>query len=177
MPLLERSWLDADTTAGTDRALRSSPKAMWAAPSPTGREADALTLAREWQALFGDRYYLELQRLGRADDEIHWSPRAVALSQKTGIPVVATNDVRFLAASDFESHEARVCISEGAQLADPAARAATPRRSTCVRPRRWRGSLPTSRKRCTTPWRSRGAARCRSSSASRACRTIRCPKA
>ena len=33
--------------------------------------------------------------------------------------MVATNDVRFLAASDFESHEARVCISDGAQLADP----------------------------------------------------------
>ena len=44
----------------------------------------------------------------------------VAISQKTGIPVVATNDVRFLAAADFESHEARVCIADGAQLADPA---------------------------------------------------------
>ena len=84
----------------------------------TGREADALALAREWQALFGDRYYLELQRLGRSDDETHVA-RCVSLSQKTGIPVVATNDVRFLAASDFESHEARVCIAEGAQLADP----------------------------------------------------------
>ena len=53
--------------------------------------------------------------------------------------MVATNDVRFLAASDFESHEARVCISDGAQLADPGRqRAVTPRRSTCARPRRWR---------------------------------------
>ena len=68
--------------------------------------------------MFGDRYYLELQRLGRADDE-SLVAKTVALSQKTGIPVVATNDVRFLAASDFESHEARVCISDGAQLADP----------------------------------------------------------
>ena len=34
--------------------------------------------------------------------------------------MVATNDVRFLAASDFESHEARVCIADGAQLTDPA---------------------------------------------------------
>ena len=68
--------------------------------------------------LFGDRYYLELQRLGRADDE-SLVAKTVALSQKTGIPVVATNDVRFLAASDFESHEARVCIADGAQLADP----------------------------------------------------------
>ena len=42
------------------------------------------------------------------------------MSQQTGIPVVATNDVRFLAPADFESHEARVCIAEGALLADPA---------------------------------------------------------
>ena len=83
-----------------------------------GRDADALALARDWQALFGSRYYLELQRLGRADDE-SMVAKTVALSQKTGIPVVATNDVRFLAASDFESHEARVCISDGAQLTDP----------------------------------------------------------
>src|SRR6185369_16840851 len=61
----------------------------------------------------------ELQRLGRAGDEALVA-RCVAISQQTGIPVVATNDVRFLAASDFESHEARVCIADGAQLADPA---------------------------------------------------------
>jgi DNA polymerase-3 subunit alpha len=34
------------------------------------------------------------------------------------VPVVATNDVRFLKADDFESHEARVCIHDGALLAD-----------------------------------------------------------
>ncbi|HYB66379.1 MAG TPA: DNA polymerase III subunit alpha, partial [Steroidobacteraceae bacterium] len=33
---------------------------------------------------------------------------------------VATNDVRFLRADEFESHEARVCIHDGALLADPA---------------------------------------------------------
>jgi DNA polymerase-3 subunit alpha len=32
--------------------------------------------------------------------------------------VVATNDVRFLKPEDFEAHEARVCIHEGALLAD-----------------------------------------------------------
>jgi DNA polymerase-3 subunit alpha len=37
----------------------------------------------------------------------------------TGVPVVATNDVRFLTADDFEAHEARVCIQEGRVLDDP----------------------------------------------------------
>src|SRR6187549_1148567 len=118
VPLIDRSWLTAETTAGLI-ALSGFAEGDVGRAIANGREADALALAREWSALFGDRYYLELQRLGRADDE-SMVAKTVALSQKAGIAVVATNDVRFLAASDFESHEARVCISDGAQLADPA---------------------------------------------------------
>ena len=36
-----------------------------------------------------------------------------------GLPVVASNDVRFLSPSDFSAHEARVCISTGRVLDDP----------------------------------------------------------
>jgi DNA polymerase-3 subunit alpha len=117
VPLLDRSWLDAKTTTGLI-ALSGFAEGDVGRAFTNGRDADALAHAREWQALFGSRYYLELQRLGRADDE-SLIAKTVALSQKTGIPVVATNDVRFLAASDFESHEARVCISDGALLTDP----------------------------------------------------------
>ena len=44
---------------------------------------------------------------------------AVQLAARLGVPVVATNDARFLDASEFESHEARVCIHDGQLLADP----------------------------------------------------------
>ena len=117
-PLIDRAWLDANTTAGLI-ALSGAAEGDVGRAISGGREADALSLARDWQALFGDRYYLELQRLGRNEDEMQVA-RCVAISQQCGIPVVATNDVRFLAASDFESHEARVCIADGAQLTDPA---------------------------------------------------------
>jgi DNA polymerase III subunit alpha len=117
VPLLTRDWLTRETTSGLI-ALSGFAEGDVGRAIANGREADALALAREWKELFGDRYYLELQRLGRADDE-SMVAKTVALSQKAGIAVVATNDVRFLAASDFESHEARVCISDGAQLADP----------------------------------------------------------
>src|SRR6187549_3475256 len=117
VPLIDRSWLTAETTAGLI-ALSGFAEGDVGRAFTNGRDADALAHAREWQVLFGTRYYLELQRLGRADDE-SLIAKTVALSQKTGIPVVATNDVRFLAASDFESHEARVCISDGALLTDP----------------------------------------------------------
>ena len=44
---------------------------------------------------------------------------AVALAADHDVPVVATNDVHFLQASDFDAHEARVCINEGRTLDDP----------------------------------------------------------
>jgi DNA polymerase III subunit alpha len=116
-PLIDRSWLDAATTAGLI-ALSGAHEGDVGRALLAGKETEAQALACEWQQLFGDRYYLELQRVGRGDDELHVT-RCVALSQKTGIPVVATNDVRFLQASDFDAHEARVCIADGAQLADP----------------------------------------------------------
>jgi DNA polymerase-3 subunit alpha len=78
-------------------------------------------LARErlqaWMELFPDRFYLELHRCGREGDEDHVHA-AVDLAAEAGCPVVATNDVRFLKASEFEAHEARVCIAEHRLLDD-----------------------------------------------------------
>jgi DNA polymerase-3 subunit alpha len=73
---------------------------------------------QEWLDIFPDRYYLELQRTGR-DGEEDYIHAAIDLALAHDIPVVATNDVRFTAESDFASHEARVCIRDGYVLADP----------------------------------------------------------
>lgn len=83
-----------------------------------GRRAQAEELAREWAELFPGRYYLELQRTGRAGDE-DYLHSAVNLAQVLNLPVVATNDVRFMEESEFEAHEVRVCIHEGRALDDP----------------------------------------------------------
>ncbi len=74
--------------------------------------------ARYWMGLYPGRYYLELHRTGRDGDETHLHA-AVDLAEKLACPVVATNDVRFLDSSEFEAHEARVCIGEGRALDDP----------------------------------------------------------
>ncbi|MEJ2675983.1 MAG: DNA polymerase III subunit alpha, partial [Acidihalobacter sp.] len=68
--------------------------------------------------LFPGRFYLEVQRTGREGEE-DYLHAAVDLAAATDTPVVATNDVRFLQSSDFDSHEARVCIRDGDVLADP----------------------------------------------------------
>src|SRR6185437_4724048 len=74
-------------------------------------------LLDDWLALVPDRYYIELQRLGRANEESYIAS-AVNLAGRRGVPVVATNDVRFLSQRAFESPEARVCIHDGTLLAD-----------------------------------------------------------
>ncbi len=84
--------------------------------------ANKQAVARErlafWMQTYPDGYYLELQRTGREHEELYIHS-AVALATEADCPVVATNDVRFLDASEFEAHEARVCISEGRSLDDP----------------------------------------------------------
>ena len=84
----------------------------------SGNDALAETLVQEWMSVFPDRYYLELHRTNRTGDEecVHGS---VALAEKFGCPVVATNDVMFLTREEFEAHESRVCIGEGMTLDDP----------------------------------------------------------
>ena len=67
---------------------------------------------------FPHRFYLELQRAGRADDEAHVAA-AVQLAARLRLPVVATHPVQFATADDYEAHEARVCIAEGEILGNP----------------------------------------------------------
>lgn len=83
-----------------------------------GRAPQAGELLQAWMQDFPNRFYLELQRTGRENDENHLHA-AVELAGQFACPVVATNDVRFLKAGEFEVHEARVCIGEGRALDDP----------------------------------------------------------
>ncbi|HTF98033.1 MAG TPA: DNA polymerase III subunit alpha [Cellvibrio sp.] len=83
-----------------------------------GRTAQAQELLHNWMKDFPNRFYLELQRTGRENDENHLH-LAVALASEMNCPVVATNDVRFIKPGEFEVHEARVCIGEGRTLDDP----------------------------------------------------------
>ena len=71
-----------------------------------------------WQRYFPERFYLELQRLGKLEEE-KYNHLAVLLADQVGLPLVATNNVRFIVKGDFEAHETRVCIHDGYVLDDP----------------------------------------------------------
>lgn len=77
-----------------------------------GDSARAVECALYFAGLFPHRFYLELQRAQRPDDERHVTA-AVQLAARLKLPVVATHPVQFLTYDDYEAHEARVCISEG----------------------------------------------------------------
>lgn len=59
-----------------------------------GNASLASELLDEWRTVFGDRFYIELQRTGRANEQAYIEA-AVALAGETQTPVVATNDARF----------------------------------------------------------------------------------
>jgi DNA polymerase-3 subunit alpha len=77
-----------------------------------GDTSRAAEIALQLASIFTHRFYLELQRAGRPDDNAH-VVAAVKLASRLSLPVVATHPVQFLTEDDYESHEARVCISEG----------------------------------------------------------------
>ncbi|RBM43230.1 DNA polymerase III subunit alpha [Vibrio tarriae] len=71
-----------------------------------------------YQTHFADHFYLELIRTGRADEEsyLHF---ALDVAEQYDLPVVATNEVVFIAEESFEAHEIRVAIHDGYTLEDP----------------------------------------------------------
>ncbi|WP_144955609.1 DNA polymerase III subunit alpha [Pseudomonas oryzihabitans] len=114
--VIQRHWVK-DASEGLI-ALSGSKEGEIGLALLEGDLALADQLFEEWQQVFQDRFYLEVQRTERVGDEEHLHA-AVALADRCGGALVATNDVRFLKAEDFEAHETRVCIGEGRPLDDP----------------------------------------------------------
>jgi DNA polymerase-3 subunit alpha len=72
--------------------------------------------------LFGDRLYVELQRHEVRDHE----PALLDLAYRHSLPLVASNEPYFAAASDYEAQDALLAIAEGALLTTPERRQLTP---------------------------------------------------
>ena len=78
----------------------------------------ALAVAREYQDIFGDDFYLELMRHG-IGDQLFIDEQILKISRETGIKVVATNDTHYTFPDDAQYHEAFMCIGMNKLYDDP----------------------------------------------------------
>jgi DNA polymerase-3 subunit alpha len=115
-PLLRRDWIQAKSQGLI--ALSGGRNGDVGQHLIAGRTQEAKTALQWWMSLFPDRYYLELQRTGRENEE-DYLHSAVELASHENCPVVATNEVCFLSPDEYDAHEARVCIGDGRTLNDP----------------------------------------------------------
>ena len=113
IPILQRDWLEGFTDGLI--ALSAGRLGEVGMALLAGKADVAGQLLADWQRWFPGRFYLELQRTGRENEEAYIQ-LAVELALEHDLPVVATNDVHFLKQDEFEAHEARVCIQDGRTL-------------------------------------------------------------
>ena len=116
VPVAARTWVSE--SADGIIAISPGPAGDVGQALLRGRVGEAERRAEMWASVFAGRFYLGVQRTGRADDA-PCLDSTVDLALATGLPIVAGNDARFLDRGDFEAHEARVCIHESRVLADP----------------------------------------------------------
>src|SRR5579872_4915730 len=90
-----------------------------------GRTAEAHAALAEMARVFGDRFYIELQRHGLAV-EATAEPGLVAYAYEHDLPLVATNDVYFADPSMHDAHDALLCIADGAFVSQDERRRVTP---------------------------------------------------
>lgn len=116
VPMLELAWLEGQTDGLI--CLAGGREGLLGRSLLNNQQEEVERIVQQWTSLFPERFYLELIRTGREDEE-RYIQAALDLAVSHNLPVVATNDVRFIEASHFEAHEAKVCISDGRLLDDP----------------------------------------------------------
>ena len=116
IPMVDVAWMDRSNTSGL-LALSGGLNGDIARALTSGRLELAEARIDHWLTLFDDRLYIEVTRLGRNGEEACMQA-SLQLAAAKGVPVVATNDVRFIDGDNFYAHEARVCIQQGRTLGD-----------------------------------------------------------
>ena len=82
-----------------------------------GRPDAARDVARWYQEVFCDDFYLEIQDHGGMEDRIV-NVEMARIGAELGIPLIATNDAHYLSANDVEAHDALLCVLTGKLISD-----------------------------------------------------------
>ena len=117
-PRIDEALLEkyAEGLIGTSACLNGKiPKLLLAS-----KDAEAEELAKRYEKLFGkDHFYLELQYHKSLPEQQKLNEKLIALSKKTGIPIIATNDAHYLRPEDAEAQDILMLINTGADINDP----------------------------------------------------------
>ena len=93
-----------------------------------GNLAEAEEAVLWYKRVFGDDYYIELQRhktdkpnadYSTYEKQMRQNEELIKLARKTGTKLLATNDVHFVEEEHGEAHERLICLSTGKDLDDP----------------------------------------------------------
>jgi len=90
-----------------------------------GKVAEGRAALAEMARVFGDRFYIELQRHG-LPAQAAAEPELVAYAYEFDVPLVATNDVYFATQNLYAAHDALLCIADGAFIGQDERRRVTP---------------------------------------------------
>ena len=106
----------AEGLIGTSACLNGKiPKLLLA-----NKLEEAEKLALHYQNIFGKgHFYLELQYHQNIPEQQELNKRLITLNKKTGIPLVATNDIHYLRPDDADAQDILMLINPGADANDP----------------------------------------------------------
>ncbi len=115
LPFIREEWLKQDNEGLI--ALSAAEQGVLGQAVLHSEPQNLPQLIETWAEIFPDRFYIELQRTG-VSQQNHYINEIINLAVNYQLPVVATNNVRFLNREDFNAHEARVCINQGYTVND-----------------------------------------------------------
>ena len=83
-----------------------------------GNYQDAKQMAGWYRELFGENYFLELQRHEHIEQLPRINDGLVRLNRETGIPLLVTNDAHYVRQSDYQYQDVYICIQTGTNVMD-----------------------------------------------------------
>ncbi len=81
-------------------------------------EAEAEKLFKEWLDMFGEDYYVELQRHGIPEQD-KCNEVLIKWARKYNVKIIATNDSHYVEEADADAHDILLCLQTGKDINDP----------------------------------------------------------
>lgn len=86
--------------------------------SLSGSKEKLIKTIKEYQDIFGDDLYLELQHHPEFADQVKINQKLKAIAKELNIPLVATNDAHYIHEDDKEAHEVLLAVQTGKDYDD-----------------------------------------------------------